>query len=182
MPSNEQVVKTPEQQAEDQAFLARFRALDIDLRAKARARAAELSSSAGGSALKFLLDSSDKDLENTALITDARSKGISDALGTYVSALRHYMTIQDVTLILEGIRGSLVTMRDYQQGEAESLALLEITGHPNQIGDGRNRKLALVTHARCEGSTEFIEMIKVMEKELSLPIRTPALNACSGIN
>lgn len=142
-----------------QALLSSLRNNDMELRAAARKRIQELTTKAGGDALDFLLDPSKVALEQSAIDTDALAKGFRDSLDIYVSSLRHYCDVSGAVSALRDVIRTLNSHLESRRDEARTLSLKELTGHQNEIADGRNRKLAFSSHYRSQGTDEFLQLL-----------------------
>jgi hypothetical protein len=152
-------VATSDQDAE-RALLATLREIDHGFRIKIKARIEELTTQAGKHALEFLLQPEAHQAELSALGAKNRADAIADGLNRYISACRHYCDVNGAVNTIRGVAGTLEQLRDFQRGEAESSALKNLTGHNNEVADGRLRKMALSSYQRSEGTDEFIKLLR----------------------
>lgn len=152
--------ETPTEQDQERELASKISAIDFAFRDQVKARIEELSKQAGKDALEFLLNPEKVTAEQSALAASARSSAIAEGLHRYISACRNYHDVRGALRTVEGIAECLQTLADFQRAEAEGHALKDLTGAATEVADGRQRKMALSSFHRAEGSTEFVTMLR----------------------
>jgi hypothetical protein len=146
--------------AAERELIAKIRSIDFAFRDKIKARTEELTNKAGADALDLLLNPSKTELEQSARAAKARSDAITEGLARYISACRGYCDVAGAINTVVGVAESLETHRDYQRAEAQDHALKDLTGSGPEVADGRQRRMALNSHNRAEGTDEFVKLLR----------------------
>lgn len=149
----------PEQSAE-RALFAKIQQIDFSFRDRVKYRIEELNKQAGKAALDFLLHPENIASEQAALAANCRGGAIAEGLHRYIAACRNYHDAQGAVLTVEGVAESLEILSNAQRSEAEMSALKDLTGSANEVADGRQRKMALNSLGRSEGTMEFVELLR----------------------
>lgn len=147
-------------QTPEQALAGRIGQIDFSFRNQVKARIEELSKQAGVDALDFLLHPEKTSSEQSARAAKSRSDAIAEGLQRYIAACRNYHDVQGALNTVRGVAEAAESISSYQRDEAEAHALKELTGTANEVGDGRQRKMALNSLHRAEGTAEFVQLLR----------------------